>query len=109
MTDLKRELRLILNRHEGRGKAITSRELSLLTGEPERKVRLVIRELRAEHFPVLSATDFPAGYFMPLTKEEVDACLAQNKSRLIEDAKVIKDIKVGAALWLAPAVQAKML
>ena len=48
MTDLKQQLKGILERHEGRARAITSRELSQLTGEPDRKVRLVIRELISE-------------------------------------------------------------
>ena len=106
MSDLKQEVKLILGRHEGRNCAITGKELASMLGyKDDRAIRQAIRELRADKFPILSATDSPAGYFLPLTKTEVDECLQQNKSRLIEDAKVIRDIKQGAAMWLLPAVQ----
>ena len=106
MPDLKLQIKLILGRHEGRGSAITGRALAQMLGyKDDRAIRQAIRELRADHFPVLSATDSPAGYFLPLNQGEVTDCLEQNKSRLIEDAKVIRDIKLGAAMWLLPAVQ----
>jgi hypothetical protein len=73
---LKSELRLILSKHEGRRQAITSRELSGITGADDRRIRLTIRELRADGFPVLSSSFSPAGFYLPLSWKELEDCLA---------------------------------
>lgn len=109
LVKLKRELRLILGRHEGRRQAITSRELSALTGADDRRVRLAIRELRAEGFPVLSSPIAPAGFYLPMSWLELDECLASLRSRLIEDARTRRDLKVHGARYLTPAYQVKLL
>jgi len=50
--------------------AITARELSHLTGQPDRKIRLVIEELIEDGLLVVSATEGPAVYFIPISLEE---------------------------------------
>ena len=64
MNNLKPRLKHILERHEGRLQAITSRELSQITGEPDRKVRLVIRELISEGI-IPMPTEQPIGVSFP--------------------------------------------
>ena len=105
---LKDQLKAILSRHEGRSQAITSRELSGVTGQPDRTIRLAIRELRREKFPILSSTEFPAGYYLPNNRGELGECLSSLRSRLIEDAKTRRDIKVGGDCYLTPAEQLKL-
>lgn len=110
MTDLKSQVKGILEQHVGRDQAIPGRELARLLGQrDDRKIRLIIRELIAEGLPIVSATDQPAGYFLPLNWQEVRACIEANRSRLIEDAKRIRDLKHAAELYLAPAQQGALL
>lgn len=104
--DLKAQLKNILSRHEGRDNAITSRELSQVTGEPDRTIRLAIRELRADSLPVLSSGE---GYFLPVNWAEVMECAASMKSRLIEDAKTRRDILRSATFYLTPAKQGRLI
>lgn len=106
---MKLRLRRILEKHWGRAQAITSRELSALTGADDRKIRLAIRELIAGGLPVLSSSTLPAGYFLPSTRAELDECLASLKGRLIEDARRRRDLKVHGGNWLLPAEQGKLL
>jgi len=81
--NVKTELKSILQRHEGRQQAITSRGLSTLTGYPDRRVRLVIEELITEGLPVASITEAPAGYFVATSVEEVKECTETLKSRAV--------------------------
>ena len=107
--DTKRELKLILERHEGRDRAITSRELSQLVGIPDREIRLTIEELINDGLPVVSATEYPAGYFLPMTIEEAREYTQSLRSRSIQiflrRRKVIKNTEE----YLRPAVQGKLL
>jgi DNA-binding GntR family transcriptional regulator len=107
--DLKSRLRAILSRHEGKGQAITSRELAALTGHPDRAIRLAIRELIAENLAVASSTEPPAGYFLPLTRAEAEQYAESIKGRLIEDALRRRDFRRAAAMRLKPAEQGKLL
>ena len=103
---LKPQLKNILERHAGRCRAITARELCLLLGQPDRTVRLVIRELRKEGFPVLSSGE---GYYLPSTWDELDRWARSMRSRLIEDALTRTDVLTGGVLFLKPAKQARLL
>lgn len=108
-TDLMQKLRPILEKHEGRRTAITSRELAAVTGQHERAVRLAIRELIEDGLPVASSTEPPAGYFLVVTMKEAEQYAASIKSRLIEDALRRRDFRRAAALHLKPATQGKLL
>jgi len=103
---LKLQLKDILLRHEGKHQAITSGVLCRLLEQPDRTVRLVIRELRADLFPVLSSGE---GYFLPANWNELNQCVASMRSRLIEDAKTRRDILKAGALYLKPAKQGVLL
>ena len=109
MTDLKQQLKGILERHEGRASAITSRVLSQLTGEPDRKVRLVIRELISEGLPVASSTESPAGYFLATTRKEAEGYAQSIRGRLIEDALRRRDFRRAADMHLTPASQGRLV
>ena len=107
--DFKTQIKEILQRHEGRDRAITARGLSDITGQPDRRVRLVIRELIKEGMPILSSTESPAGYFLPSNWHELNECAASLRGRLIEDAKRRRDLLRAGALYLKPAEQRKLL
>jgi len=68
-----------------------------------------IRELRSEGFPVLSASTPPAGFYLPATRRELDECLASLRSRLIEDARTRRDLKIHGGNWLIPASQGRLM
>lgn len=107
-TALKQQLRCILERHEGRSMAITSQALAKITGQHERLIRLVIRELIKEGLPVASSTEPPAGYFLVAAMKEAEEYADSVKSRLIEDAKRRRDFRHAAAMFLKPAEQGKL-
>lgn len=110
MTDeLKDKLKRILANHEGRYRAITSRGLSSLTGSDDRQIRLAIRELRADGFPVLSSSAAPAGFYLPLNRSELEEFLASMRARLIEDARTRRDVKKYGDYWLTPAEQGRLI
>mgnify|MGYP001203862795 CR=1 FL=1 len=105
-TDLRTELHNILLRHEGPERAITGRELAGMFGfKSDRIIRLAIRELR-RNTPILSDGN---GFFMPTNRDQVNQCLASLRSRLIEDAKTRRDIKVAASLYFTPAEQGRLI
>jgi len=107
---VKTELRKILERHEGRDRAITGMELAKrLNQRDDRRIRILIRELRHEMFPILSSTTSPAGYYLPTNQIEIKECLASLRSRLVEDATTRRDIKIGGGRYLTPAVQERLL
>ena len=107
--NLKQELcRIILN-HVGHSMAITSRELSVITGYPDRAIRLVIRDLIAEGMPIASSTEPPMGYFIASTWEEANHYADTVKGRLIEDAKRRRDFRRSAALYLQVGRQDRLL
>ena len=111
MTDnLKSQLKRILERHEGRSRAITGRELAqLLEHQDDRRIRQVIRELIAEGVPIASSTETPAGYFLVNNRQEAERYAEGEKSRLIEIALRRRDFRRGAALHLAPAEQGRLI
>ncbi len=85
--DIKPRLKGILQSHQGRGSAITRRELrSMLDVEEQddRQFRALIAELRFEGLPVLFSTKKPAGYYMPATWDELRAGLDSFTSYIID-------------------------
>ena len=99
-------LKGILLRHEGISQAIKSKELCSLLGLPDRQVRLIIRDLRADGVPVLSSGE---GYYMPGSWDELRECLASMRGRLIADAVTRRDIKIYGERWLTPAEQGRLI
>ncbi len=83
--DIKPRLKGILSNRLGRDSAITRRELRDTLGyQNDRKLRLIIAELRSEGLPVLFATQKPAGYYVPATWDELRAGLDSFKSYIID-------------------------
>lgn len=111
---LKDRVLAILEHHQGRANAITSYDLALALGlsrnrAVQRKLQLIIRELRKEGKPVLATCSIPYGYYYASTWAEVQDCLASLRSRLIEDALTRRDIKVGAGLYFENAEKVRLL
>ena len=108
--DFKSRLKNILKHHEGRGRAITGKELAGMLGQrDDRKVRLVIRELIAEGLPVISATESPAGYYLAASINEVREYADGLRSRLIEDARRRRDVLIAGNRYLTPAEQGRLI
>ena len=83
--DIKPRLKGILSSHQGRARAITRREIKNTLGyQHDRKLRLIIAELRTEGLPVLFATNKPAGYFVPGTWDELRDGLDSFRSYIID-------------------------
>lgn len=113
-TTLKEEVLAILEKHPGRENVIVSYDLAEYVGMPrtraaQRKLQIIIRELRKEGKPILSTCSKPAGYYYAGTWTEVQECLASLRSRLIEDALTRRDIKIGAGLYFTKAERVRML
>jgi len=107
---LKNQLREILERRQGRSRAITGRQLAnFFNHRDDRTIRMAIRELIADGLPVLSSTEPPAGYFLASTWEELHKASEIMRSRIIEDCRRLKDMKQSVALYLKPAEQGKLL
>lgn len=108
-TDLKTELRHILERHQGRHRAITGLELAKMLGQrDDRKIRLIILELIENGLPVASTTKQPAGYFIPISYQEAREYEATLKSRLINDALRRRDFRRAADCHLRPVEQGRL-
>ena len=107
---MKDQLKHILESHQGRQSAITRRELRRLLEldiREDRALRLTIAELRREGFPILSSSS--AGYYLPANRKELEDCLAEFRSRLIEDALVRRDLKIHGSQYLAGEKQGVLI
>ncbi len=83
--DIKPRLKGILSNRQGRARAITRREIKNMLGyQNDRKLRLIIAELRQEGLPVLFATNKPAGYYVPATWDELRAGLDSFRSYIVD-------------------------
>ena len=108
--DLKVELKRILLRHEGEGKAVIGRELAKMFGlKDDRRVRLAIRDLIKDGLPIAANTESPAGYFVVNTRQEADRYASSIRSRLISDAIRRRDFRRAADQYLTPAEQGILL
>lgn len=106
MSDLKSELRHILERHQGRDRAVTGMELAkMLNQRDDRKIRLLIRELIEESLPVASCGN---GYFIPVSYEEAREYADSLKGRLIEDALRRRSFRRAADCHLRSVEQGRM-
>jgi len=83
--DIKPRLKGILSNRQGRARAITRREIKNILGyQNDRKLRLIIAELRQEGMPILFATQKPAGYYIPDNWGELKAGLDSFRSYIID-------------------------
>ena len=111
--EIKLRLKNILSNHQGRARAITRREIKNTLGyqddKDDRKVRLVIAELRAEGLPILFATQKPAGYYVPATWQELHDGLDSFKSYIIDLCVQRARIKKSGELSLYSSQQGVLL
>jgi DNA-binding GntR family transcriptional regulator len=107
--DLKAEVKRILERHEGRERTITGKEIARLLGcRDDRQIRHIIRELITDGLPVASTTGHPAGYFLPINYREAREYADSLKDRLIEDARRRRDFRKAADAYLSLMRQGRL-
>jgi len=107
---IKTRLKGILSNKQGRASAITRRELKNYLGyQNDRKVRLIIAELRQEGLPILFATQKPAGYYVPATWDELHSGLDSFKSYIIDLCVQRARIKKAGELSLYSTKQGVLL
>lgn len=108
--DIKPRLKAILSNHQGRASAITRRELRNTLGyQNDRKLRLIIAELRQEGVPILFATNKPAGYYVPATWEELRSGLDSFRSYIVDLCVQRAVIKKAGELSLYAGKQGSLL
>lgn len=94
---LKRELRSILERHQGRLNPIGRRDLRQLLElypKEDRKLRLLIGELRHEGTPILFATRKPSGYYLPDNLDELKDGIKVMRSYVIDECRTMRDLRI---------------
>lgn len=108
MSLLRQEIKETLIRCIGRGRqaALTGKKLAYMIESDadgkDRYLRLLIGELIQEGYPIASATDSPAGFFIAQTREEVDHYAKGLRSRLIKDALRRRDFLRASRSILQP-------
>ncbi len=108
-SELEKQIKAILLRHEGKERAITGRELAyLVRHRDDRQVRIVIRRLIADGLSIASSTERPGGYYIAITRQEAEEYIAVMRSRLIQDALRIRDFKRNAKRYLEPVEQGRL-
>ena len=90
---MEERLKEILRIHRGRSRAITAKRIAELVDAEERFVRVKIRSLISEGWPIASVTEKLAGYFLVETIEEANNYAQNLRNRLIEDALRRRDFK----------------
>lgn len=90
------QLRTILERHRGARNAIRLRTLAELLETSERHVQVLKRELAETMLIGSTCNPRRPGYYIPETADEVEATLAQYRSRIRELFGLIK-CTMGAA------------
>ena len=112
-TDKKEELKigLIETLRFGHENAQTGRSLAewLDTTSDDRRIRLVIRGLIKDGYPIASSTERPVGYFMTATQEDAKKYIQDLKNRIIEDCRRLRDYKIAARPILFPGQLPLML
>lgn len=89
--------------HRGRLNALPGRLLAQRLGfRDDRQIRLAIRELIAEGYPIASSVSPPMGFFIAESKKEAEQYLSDLKGRLVEDAYRRRDFKIAARAVLQP-------
>ena len=110
MDELKESVKQLLANHQGHGKAIKGAEIAIILGQnDDRYIRLSIRELIAEGYPIASSVLKPYGYFLVESRAEAIEYQQSLKNRLIEDALRLRDFRRGAGCRLAKTVQGVLI
>lgn len=112
MNELKPRLQSVMERHYGRQQSITRRDLRQLLQldiRHDRKLRMVISELRRGGFPIMFATEKPAGYYLPSNLAELKEGIRAMRSYVIDECLTIRAFKVKGAQYIAGDTQGKLL
>jgi hypothetical protein len=75
----------------------------------DRKVRLLIGELRREGFPIMFATSNPPGYYLPESLAELKEGIAQLRSYIIDECLVLRAMKQAGTRYVVGAGQGILL
>lgn len=87
----------------GHHHAIPGRLLAIRLGyKGDRGIRLAIRSLIEQRHPILSSIKPPVGYFIAETQEEIKEYQEVLQSRILEDARRKRDIKLASRCLLQP-------
>jgi len=112
VNNLKPRLQNIMERHSGRQQTITRRDLRQvleLDIKQDRKLRLVISELRRGGFQIMFATEKPAGYYLPSNLAELNEGKRIMKSYVIDLCITMAAFKTKGAQYIAGDTQGKLL
>ena len=112
--ELKQQIQHIIEYHQGEINSIPRRlllsELLLApTSHNDRKVRLLISELRHEGCPILFSTGNPGGYYMPRNHAELAEGIDKMRSYVIDECQIMAAWKHKGAAYLNGEIQGKLL
>jgi hypothetical protein len=109
--DLKRELRLIIQRHVGRAEAVTAGLLAQSFGfKDDRVIRKAIEDLiEKDGFPVCSVTEEPAGYFFPENVNDARTYSKALQKRAVNIFLRRRNIIKNTAIFYEKARQAELV
>lgn len=97
------KLNILRSLRRGKANALPGRILAQRLGfKDDRQIRIAIRALIAEGYPIASSVSPPMGFFIAQDKEEVARYLSALKGRLVEDAYRRRDFKIAARAILQP-------
>lgn len=107
---LEEKVKQILLHHHGRRNAISGLAIAHRLGaRDDRGVRLIIRRLIADGFPIASSVSPPLGYFIVETMAEAVEYQDSLLERLKKDAVRRRDFKKAAGLWLGRVGQGRLI
>ena len=93
----------------GKANAITGGQLARMFGYcDDRPIRLLIRELIEDGYPIAASTGKGGGYFLIQTREEAQEYMSVLKGRLCEDAYRRTAFRIAAGRYLEPSRQLNM-
>ena len=107
---MKEQVLAALQQRPGRPNAITGESLAyMFNHKSDRSIRLAIRELIKDGWPVASSTEAQAGYFIVTSYAEARQYADSIKSRLIEDAIRRRDFRRAADMHLQKLEQGRLI
>lgn len=108
--DFKHNLKALFERRHGRNNPISRHELHRIFPDiSDRKLRMVIHELRREDMPILFATRKPTGYYIPANFVEQEMGLKTLRSYIVDLCITRRALKRGSARYLEGDKQPHLL
>ncbi len=75
----------------------------------DRKLRLLIAELRHKGIPIMFATEKPQGYYVPESLDELQEGISKLKSYVIDECLTLRDLRVKGNQYLFRQTQGKLI